>query len=289
LIDGPRVFFAGKSLSQTGGHGDFRVPERIELCSCGYSGTLSVVVDGEDEVRKATREELRQGAHQIKIHVSGGVLSPNDPLWMPQFTQAEIRAAVEEASTRRTYVMAHAHTAEAARRCVECGVRSIEHGTFIDSPTAQLIAASQTFVVPTLAVVDRLQRFAKTAGLAPTMISKLAEVGRHGMEAFENCRTAGVKLGFGTDMLGAMHREQNFEFTLRREVAREFEILTSATSGNAALLQRSGELGVVAVGAVADLIVLEGNPLLDISIFERSEESIRLIMKEGVIYKESLN
>jgi imidazolonepropionase-like amidohydrolase len=208
---------------------------------------------------------------------------------MPQFTQAEIRAAVEEAATRRTYVMAHAHTAEAARRCVECGVRSIEHGTFIDSATAQFIAASQTFVVPTLAVVNRLQRFGKTAGLAATMISKLAEVGRHGMEAFENCRKAGVKLGFGTDMLGAMHRDQNFEFTVRREVAREFEILTSATSGNAALLGKSGELGVVAAGAVADLIVLEGNPMLDISIFERSEESIRLIMKEGVIYKESLN
>jgi len=90
--------------------------------------------------------------------------------------------------------MAHAHTAEAARRCVECGVRSIEHGTFIDSATAQLIAASQTFVVPTLAVVDRLQRFGKTAGLAATMICKLAEVGRHGMEAFENCRKAGVNL-----------------------------------------------------------------------------------------------
>src|SRR6202043_1854296 len=118
LIIGPRVFFAGKSLSQTGGHGDLRATERLELCPCGYSGTLSVVVDGEDEVRKAAREELRQGAHQIKLHLSGGVLSPSDPIWMPDFRVAKIRAAVEEAQTRRTYVMAHAHTADAALRCV---------------------------------------------------------------------------------------------------------------------------------------------------------------------------
>lgn len=287
LIDGPRIFFAGKSLSQTGGHGDFRVPQRIQLCPCGYSGTLSVVVDGEDEVRKAAREELRHGAHQIKIHVSGGVLSPSDPLWMPQFTSSEIRAAVQEAASRRTYVMAHAHTAEAARRCIECGVRSIEHGTFIDSETARVIAASDAFVVPTLAVVDRIQRF--SAGLTPTMMAKLQEVSRHGMQAFENCHRAGVKLGFGTDMLGPLHKEQSFELTLRREVASEFQILKSATSVNAALLQRSGELGIVAIGAMADLIVLEANPLRDISLFERSDESIQLIMKQGVIFKNDLS
>lgn len=286
LIDGPRMLFAGKSLSQTGGHGDFRVPQRVELCPCGYSGVLSVVVDGEDEVRKAAREELRQGAHQIKIHVSGGVLSPSDPLWMPQFTPAEIRAAVEEAASRRTYVMAHAHTAEAARRCIECGVRSIEHGTLIDAETARMIAASDTFVVPTLAIIDRLQR--ASAGLAPNMISKLAEVSRHAMQAFENCHRAGVKLGFGTDMLGSLHKEQNFELTVRREVATEFEILRSATSVNAALLQRSGELGIVTPGAIADLLALEGNPMLDISLFERSDHSIRLILKEGVIFKNGL-
>jgi imidazolonepropionase-like amidohydrolase len=240
-------------------------------------------------VRKAAREELRHGAHQIKIHVSGGVLSPNDPLWMPQFTGAEIRAAVEEAATRRTYVMAHAHTADAARRCIENGVRSIEHGTLIDAETAKLIAAAQAFVVPTLAAVDRLQRFAKNSGLSPIMIGKLDEIARHSLQAFDDCRTAGVKLGFGTDLLGPLHPDQNFEFTVRREVAPALEILRSATSGNAELLQRSGELGTVSAGAIADLIALDGNPMEDISVFERSAQSIRLIMKEGVILKNSLN
>ena len=288
LIKGPRMFFAGKSLSQTGGHGDFRSAQRVELCACGYSGVLSVVVDGEDEVRKAVREELRQGAHQVKIHVSGGALSPNDPLWMPQFTAAEIRAAVEEAATRRTYVMAHAHTADSVRRSIECGVRSIEHGTLIDVETAAVVAEAGAFVVPTLAAGDRLRRLGKETGLGANMLGKLEEIAVYSMQAFENCLNAGVKLGFGTDMIGPLHPDQNFEFTMRREVAPALEILKSATSKNAELLQRPDELGTISVGALADLIVLDANPLHDISVFERAAQTIRLIVKEGSIFKNTL-
>jgi imidazolonepropionase-like amidohydrolase len=285
LIAGPRVFFAGKSLSQTGGHGDLRTAERLELCSCGYSGALSVVVDGEDQVRKAAREELRQGAHQIKLHVSGGVLSPSDPIWMPQFTDGEIRAAVEEAASRRTYVMAHAHTADAALRCVRLGVRSIEHGTLIDAGTAEQIAKSNAYVVPTLVIADRAIAFGRQAGMSSVSLGKLQEVARHGLTAFDYCLRAGVKLGFGTDLLGSLHSFQSREFTIRREFASALEVLRSATSVNAALLDRAGELGVIAQRARADLIVLDGNPLEDISILERSAQALRLIMKDGIIYK----
>jgi imidazolonepropionase-like amidohydrolase len=288
LIKGPRVFFAGKSLSQTGGHGDMRTAERVELCSCGYSGVLSLVVDGEDEVRKAAREELRQGAHQIKLHVSGGALSPSDPLWMPQFTDGEIRAAVEEAATRRTYVMAHAHTADAALRCIRLGVRSIEHGTLIDAEAARSVAASDAYVVPTLVIVDQALKFGKDAGLTPGNLAKLREIAQASRQAFEYCVRAGVKLGFGTDLLGVLQPQQNLEFTLRREFTSSFEILRSATSTNAALINRSGELGVVAAHARADLLVLEGNPLEDLSILERSAQTLQLIMKDGVIYKNTL-
>jgi imidazolonepropionase-like amidohydrolase len=288
LVRGPRVFFAGKSLSQTGGHGDMRAAERLELCSCGYSGALSVVVDGEDEVRKAAREELRQGAHQIKLHLSGGVLSPSDPLWMPQFTDGEIRAAVEEAATRRTYVMAHAHTADAARRCIRLGVRSIEHGTLIDAETAKLVAASSAYVVPTLVVVDRALKFGADAGMSAVSLGKLGEIASHGRQAFDHCVRAGVKIGFGTDLLGQLHPYQNREFTIRREFTSGIDLLRSATSVNAALLGREGELGVVAEQARADLLVIEGDPLKDISVFERSAQTLRLIMKDGVIYKDEL-
>jgi imidazolonepropionase-like amidohydrolase len=288
LVAGPRVFFAGKSLSQTGGHGDLRSTERVELCSCGYSGTLSVVVDGEDAVRKAAREELRQGAHQIKLHLSGGVLSPSDPIWMPQFTDAEIRAAVDEAATRRTYVMAHAHTADAALRCIRLGVRSIEHGTLIDSEAARAIAKSNAYVVPTLVVVDRALALGKQVGMTAVSLGKLNEVAHFGLEAFDRCVREGVKLGFGTDLLGGLHAYQNHEFGIRRQFTSAFEILKSATSVNASLLNRGGELGVVAPNAYADLLVIDGNPLEDISIFERSEETIQVIMKGGVIYKNIL-
>jgi imidazolonepropionase-like amidohydrolase len=288
LIRGPRVFFAGKSLSQTGGHGDLRATDRVELCSCGYSGVLSTVVDGEDEVRKAAREELRQGAHQIKLHLSGGVLSPSDPIWMPQFTDAEIRAAVEEAATRRTYVMAHAHTADAALRCVRLGVRSIEHGTMIDAETARIVAQSETYVVPTLVIVDRAIKFGREAGMSTASQSKLQELTRYGREAFDHCVRAGVRIGFGTDLVGVLHPYQNLEFTLRREFASAFEILKSATSVNAELLNRSGDLGEVAPKACADLLVVDGNPLKDISVLERSAETVQLIMKDGVVYKNTL-
>jgi imidazolonepropionase-like amidohydrolase len=287
LIQGPRIFFAGKSLSQTGGHGDLRSGERVELCPCGYSGVLSVVVDGEDEVRKATREELRQGAHQIKVHVSGGVLSPSDPLRMPQFSDTEIRAAVEEAATRRTYVMAHSHTAEAAQRCVRLGVRSIEHGTLIDRETARIVAKSDCYVVPTLVVVDRALTFGVQAGMSPVSLAKMREVAQYGRQAFDYCISEGVKTGFGTDLLGALHPHQCAEFAIRREFTSAAEVLKSATSVNAALLNRAGELGVVAPNARADLIVIDGNPLRDIGVLERSE-AIEMIMKDGVFHKDAL-
>jgi imidazolonepropionase-like amidohydrolase len=289
LIRGPRIFYAGKSLSQTGGHGDMRSSDRLELCPCGYSGTLSVVVDGEDEVRKAVREELRQGAHQIKLHLSGGILSPTDPIWMPQFTDGEIKAAVEEAATRRTYVMAHAHTADAAMRCIRLGVRSIEHGTLIDGDTARAVAESDCYVVPTLAIIDRALKFGKDAGMTESSLAKMREVGRQGQDAFDHCLRARVKIGFGTDLLGSLQPYQSHEFLLRRELTGALDVLKSATSVNAALLNQTGELGVIAPRARADLLVIDGNPLTDISLLERSAQSIQLIMKDGALVKNSLD
>jgi imidazolonepropionase-like amidohydrolase len=288
LIRGPRIFFAGRALSQTGGHGDFRVPERVQLCSCGYSNTLSMVVDGDDEVRAAVREELRRGAHQIKIFASGGAFSPNDPVWMPQFCDSEIRTAVDEAATRRSYVMAHAHTAEVARRCVTLGVRSIEHGTFIDAETARFIASADAFVVPTLATFECTRRYGREFGLPARNVAKLQEIADHGLRALEHCLRAGVKVGFGTDLLGTLHEHQSKEFAIRREVATALDILRSATSMNARLLGREGEIGEISPGARADLLVIDGNPLDDISLLERHGESIRLVMKDGVIFNNRL-
>lgn len=290
LIRGPRLFFAGRALSQTGGHGDIRRGDEVQPCGChGYSGLLSRVVDGVDEVRRAVREELRKGAHQIKIFVSGGVLSPTDPLWMPQFTADEISAAVYEAATRRSYVMAHCHTDEGAARCVELGVRSVEHGTLINrDETARLIAARKSFVVPTLSVIDALQRNAPAARLSAESMDKLKSIGDQAYRSIEVCHRAGVQLGLGTDLLGhAFHPLQGGELELRGRVQKPIEVLRSATSGNAALLQKSGELGQIAPGACADILVLDGNPVDDLALF-REPARIPVVMKGGIFIRNAL-
>ena len=140
LVRGPRFLYGGKALSQTGGHGDMRPGVQEEPCNCAYSGVICQVVDGVDEVRKVARDELRKGADHVKVFISGGVASPSDPIWMPQFTNDELRAAVEEAATRRKYVIAHCHTDDGARRCVETGIRSIDHASHVTDETARLIA-----------------------------------------------------------------------------------------------------------------------------------------------------
>jgi imidazolonepropionase-like amidohydrolase len=288
LIRGPRIFPAGLGLSQTGGHGDMRAPDHYSLCSCAYRGAMFLVADGPDEVRKHVRDQFRQGATQIKLFVSGGVLSPSDPLWMNQFTDEEIRAAVYEASTRRSYVMAHAHTAEAAKRCVRNGVRSIEHATILDRDGAQLIADHEAFAVPTLAVIDSVLELGPSLGLPADQLGKAREVSSHALTSLDYLRSADARIGFGTDLLGVTRARQSSEFRLRLAVMSPIQILRSATSVNAALLNMTGELGVVAPGACADLLVIDGNPFHDLTVMERHERIVA-IMKGGEFVKNSLS
>lgn len=286
LIRGPRIFFCGRALSQTGGHGDMRPVQHVDACC--WSGVMGQIADGPIEVRRAAREELRKGAHQIKIMVSGGAASPTDPLWMLQYSEEEIRAAVDETARRRTYVMAHAHTSDAIRRCVEYGVRSVEHGTLIDRETAMVVAAHGAFVVPTLVVIATLWEEGRALGLPPVSIGKIAEIKDAAVASLDVLKSAGVKVGFGTDLLGGLHRAQSREFLLRSEVLSPYEILRSATSLNAELLNRSEDLGVVAVGAVADLIVVDGNPLKDLGLLQDEGRYLPVIMKDGLLHKIAL-
>ena len=288
LIKGPRIFFSGRALSQTGGHGDTRPVKHFEPCACGFQGSLSQVVDGVDAVRKAAREELRKGAHQIKIMATGGLSSPTDPVWMLQYSDEEIRAAVEEAASRRTYVMAHAYTAEAIARVVKLGVRSIEHANLIDQPTAELVAQRGAYVVPTLVTYETLGEMGKELGLPANNIAKLKEIQTAGLTSIELCKAAGIKLGFGTDLLGVLHAQQCREFLIRREVLSPFDILHSATAVNAEILNQQGQLGTIAPGAHADLIVFDGNPLEDVNVLQPEAGGPCLVMKDGAIYKNSL-
>ncbi len=160
LIKGPRLYYSGFALSQTGGHGDFRInsDHLYDTCACSYSGAISSIADGVDEVRKAAREQLRLGATQVKLMASGGVMSPSDPIWMVHYSDNEIAAAVEEARRRRTYVMAQAYTGEAISRIVQLGVRTVEHGNLIDADGAKLVKQNDAFVVPTLSTYYAMQK-----------------------------------------------------------------------------------------------------------------------------------
>ena len=287
LIKGPRLFIAGKALSQTGGHADGRpVTFNLDTCACCQGGaTLGRIADGISEVRRAARDELRKGASHIKIMGSGGVMSPNDPLERAQYSESEIRAIVEECTRHGTYVCAHCHPSVAIRRCVEFGVRCIEHGTLIDEQTAAFVAQQGAYVVPTMAVIFALLEDGEAKGVPPVSMQKLLKIQEGALSGLQIMKRAGVKMGFGTDLLGEQHTRQGTEFTLRRQVLTPFDILHSATAVNAEILQMQGRLGVVKAGAYADLLVVNGNPLQDIGLLAANGKHLTHIMVNGQFVK----
>jgi len=287
LATGPRLLHAGRILTQTGGHGDFRRTGDFS-CACelreGGGARFAHVVDSPDEVRKAIREELRNGAHQIKIMGSGGVASPSDPIDRTQFSDDEIRTAVEEAARHGAYVMAHCHPAAAVRRCAELGVRSIEHATLIDQEAADAVAAADAFVVPTLATIWALLEDGAKLGLPPASQEKLLQVSGGVLQGLQVMRRSKLKVGFGTDLLGAQQDRQGSEFKLRAQVFSPLEILQQATSLNAELLQMEGRIGRVAPGYAADLLVIDGDPLADIEVLGDAA-NITAIVQAGRFHK----
>jgi imidazolonepropionase-like amidohydrolase len=248
-----------------------------------------VIADGVDECIKAAREELRRGAHCIKIMGSGGVASPTDPIWMNQYREDEIRAIVNETTERRSYTSAHCHPASAIRRCVECGVRVVEHGTLIDDATAQLVAAKGAFIVPTMAIIFALIELGQKLGFPPQSMEKAKHAYQQALTGMESMRRAGIKLGFGTDLLGETYSHQCREFSIRREVFSPLEILRQATRLNAEILQQQGKLGCIAPDAHADLVVVDGDPLANIELLAASGKHLRLIMRAGEIIRNDLS
>jgi imidazolonepropionase-like amidohydrolase len=289
----PRLFYGGRVLSQTGGHGDFRPGDHAldagHYCGCScHCDQFAVIADGADAVRKAAREELRRGAAHIKIMGSGGVASPTDPLDRCQYSDEEIRAAVEEADRAGSYVAAHCHPKEAVRRAAALGVKSIEHATLIDPETAEFVAEKGSFAVPTMATIAALVEEGGKLGLPAASMEKLKRVGDRGLASLEIMKEAGVRMGFGTDLLGSLHVRQSTEFTLRAQVLPAIDVLRSACSVNAELLGQAGMLGSIRAGAAADLLVVDGNPLEDISILATGGDRLSVIMSEGRFHKRAI-
>jgi imidazolonepropionase-like amidohydrolase len=288
---GPRLFIAGQSIGPTGGHSDGRRRTDYDAGPCNCCNGLqfkSAIADGSDEVRKAAREQMRQGADHVKIMMSGGVASPYDPLDSLQFSEGEVRAAVEEATAFGRYVCAHAYTSEAIIRAARLGVRTIEHGNLINDEAAKLMAEKGMFLVANLvtyyAMKDRAARF----GMSPESLEKNDIVIEGGLKSLEICKRHGLPVAYGSDLLGELHWDQSREFTIRREVVAPIEIIRSATTIPAQILRLVGKVGTLQPGAWADLIVVDGDPLQDLALLEDQGKHLSVIMKAGKLHKNRL-
>jgi imidazolonepropionase-like amidohydrolase len=288
LLAGPRVVFGGRALSQTGGHGDPRPPGRAALDQHPCRPGMTVVADGVPEVRRAAREQLRRGAAHVKVMLSGGVASPTDRVDSTQYSMEELRAVVEEAEAANRYVTGHAYTARAVNRGLEAGVRCIEHGNLMDESSVALFERTGAFYVPTLATYSALAEEGREHGLPADQHRKVFDVLDAGLRALELAHRAGLPIAYGTDLLGGMHRRQLTELTLRAEVQPPADILRSATTVPARLLGLEGRVGVVAPGASADLLVVDGNPLDRLAVLADPARHLRLVMKAGAVYHNTL-
>ncbi|WP_119254992.1 metal-dependent hydrolase family protein [Shinella zoogloeoides] len=284
LIPSPRILYSGKAISQTGGHGDMRGVGETEFDSHYYVPSLGRVADGVDAVRLAARDEIRRGASQVKLMVGGGIASYTDPIHFVQFSGEEIRAAVEEAENAGKYVMAHAYTARCIQHAVRNGVRSIEHGNFLDDETAMLMKERNAILVPTLVAYTTMWEEGLEIGMPPELHAKIKYVLDIGSNQLEVARRHGVKMVYGTDLIGPIHRHQSMEFKIRGEVLPAIEVIRSATSYAAELFKMEDQIGRVRAGLRADLLVVDGNPLEDLGLLQ-DPSKLSMIMKDGDIYR----
>lgn len=285
---GPRIVRAGRMLTQTGGHGDAEGGDReVPACGCSMRGTMfSIVADGVDAVRKAARHNLREGSEFLKVHVSGGVASPSDPLDSIQYTHDELRAAVIEAEHRQTYVAAHAYSPEAIQQAVAAGVHSIEHGNLLDSETARQMAEADSVLVPTLVTYEAMNQVGQKFGLPEANRDKNTVVYEAGLASLEIAQSAGVTMGLGTDLLGETQTMQNQEMVIRSEVQTAEQILRSMWNVNPRLCHLEGRIGVVTPGAFGDLVVSRVDPLDDITAFANHTTALSYVVQGGNVVVE---
>jgi imidazolonepropionase-like amidohydrolase len=298
-IEGPRIYPSGAFITQTAGHGDFRMRHEASRAACGAVSHgeaigLSTIADGVDAVLRAGREQLMLGATQIKMMAGGGVASRYDPIDVTQYTEAELRAGVAVAENWGTYVLVHAFTPRAVQQSLRAGVRCIEHGFLLDDATAEKIAERDAWwsMQPMLGDDDAIH-FED-----PAKQQMLAQVTAGTDRAFELAKKHGVKLAWGTDTLfdaGLADRQGRQLAKMSRWFA-PAEVLTMATSQNAALCAMSGprnpypgRLGVIEVGALADLLLVDGDPLADLDLLADPDRTLLVIMKNGTIYKRTID
>lgn len=280
LFKGPRMFVSGRILSQTGGHGDHR--GRAEVCNCGAAlGGVGIIADGVDEVRKAARENIRQGCDQIKIMAGGGVSSPGDKLVHPQYSLEEIAAIADEADRAGRYVMAHVYSDIGIRRAVSSGVRSIEHGNFLTDETARLMRDREAHLVPTLITYEADGKYGMGFGWSEENQEKNAEVLASGLKSLEVALRNGVNVGYGTDLCWSPKSYQGDGLLIHQKVCGPAEALRHATVNNAKIVRMEGLIGEITPGAFADLVVVDANPLDGLECFSQHENRVVAVLQSG--------
>jgi imidazolonepropionase-like amidohydrolase len=284
---GPRLLVSGNYISQTGGHGDKRRRAEWDAPVDCCIGMIGAIADGEAEVRKAAREQIRRDVDQLKIMASGGAMSPSDELDTTQFTIIEMRAAVEEAHAVGKYVLAHAYSDAAVRNAVAAGVRSIEHGNLIRETAAKAIKDAGAFLVPTMVTYEAIYREGKRYGIGDHQIQKINLAREQSVQGLTYAYKAGCKIGSGSDLLGDMMVQRAVEFELKGQVLKPMEVLLSATKVNAELFRMADRIGTVEPGKYADLLVVAGNPLKNLRVFQ-VQDNLKVIMKGGHVYKQTL-
>jgi len=288
LIPGPRIFVSGCALSQTGGHGDFRLPTEVRSPSQDLAGVATRVCDGVDEVRRGAREQLRRGADFVKVMGGGGCMSPSDEIDTSQYSPEELRAAVFEAEAVGTYVAAHVYSSRSIRNCVSAGIRTLEHGNLMDESAAKAIKDAGAFLVPTLVTYEMISRMGKSLGIPDNNVRKINEARDRGLQALAIAKKLGVKIASGSDLLGPMQRYKGMELELKARVLGPMGAIVATTKTNAELLKKEKDLGTIEAGKLADLILVQGDPLKDITILQQYQEKITLIIQGGRVYKKIL-
>lgn len=290
LVRGPRVLPSGALLSQTGGHGDQSPPysplHHSRHVAIPGLVTVTVTCDGPDEVRVAARNAFRRGATQLKVCVSGGVISLTDRLEDTQFTVEELMAAVAEADSRESYVTAHAHNSQGIRIGLEAGIRCFEHGTSIDAETAEAMAAAGAFLVPTFAVIRLMRDEWQSWGLPESVVPKIEGMEDAMAASMRLARACGVAIGSGSDILGGEQNRRGLELTLRAALETPMDAVVSATATNARILRRDRDIGTIEPGKLADLIAIDGDPLADPTVFDDPSRVV-FVMKGGEVVKDT--
>ena len=288
LVPGPRLFVSGRPLSQTGGHGDFRLPTEQNPPLENLAGLATGVYDGVDEVRRGAREQIRQGVDFLKVMAGGGAMSPSDEIDTSQYSLEELRAIVFEAESAGKYVSAHCYSDRSIINSIEAGILSIEHGNLLTETSAQAIKNAEAFLVPTIVTYEMISRMGKDLGVPENNVRKINEAREKALEALSIANRVGVKIASGSDLLGPMQVYKATELELKARVLGTMGAIVASTKTNAELLRREGDLGTIEAGKLADLILVDGDPLKDISVLQHYHEKITMIMQGGKLYKNIL-